>query len=556
MYLYSIPLACVIDLTGTAITNGKYYYGERISKEYGLKYDKIQVQGHGNLPERWQLDRFNSIMEQYTNYVNGKVFKRTFPAYDHPDATPPTVLVHCTHGVNRTGYFIGNYLIEEHAFPMQKALSLFEKMRGHSVKYGAYREDLKAKELIYFKQRLVREMPTQVPLPLSSDTDDDLYGDVIMSSSSNNSVSSDSENDSEETKERKKIKREKQKSGATHVIFLSSTSESSDSEGSLDSYGRSKKKKKKSKRSRSKSRKSKDRFRGSQSRISRDRHGNIKKLRKSRDRKSRDRRSKSRDRRSKSRDRKSKDRQSNPRDFGPRSYTIIRKSQSRCYNTYNRKSKTRHEADDNMAISKPKIQPEQGTHGPMAPSFAQAQEIAIRKRLEEKRLVAEEEQKKRDWQREKARERDSRVDNGPYRDHWDQRSNRDHRRNEPYYPGGQRSNSSHQTRSTDRSNNYQDRRSNNRYQRRDRDNQKTNWDKPNSPEIEDITPQQSTQEMTEKFKQKSQLTGQGSTENPLTSEPLTVKNWGDLKRTLRVQSANRLLLRFMYVHSFLEMGTI
>ena len=81
---------------------------------------------------------------------------------------------------------------------------------------------------------------------------------------------------------------------------------------------------------------------------------------------------------------------------------------------------------------------------------------------------------------------------------------------------------SHQTRSTDRSNNYQDRRSNNRYQRRDRDNQKTNWDKPNSPEIEDITPQQSTQEMTEKFKQKSQLTGQGSTENPLTSEPLRV----------------------------------
>ena len=40
--------------------------------------------------------------------------------------------------------------------------------------------------------------------------------------------------------------------------------------------------------------------------------------------------------------------------------------------------------------------------------------------------------------------------------------------------------------------------------------------------------------------------------------------WGKLKRSLlktdvkilRVQSANRLLLRFMYVHSFLEIGTI
>lgn len=164
----------VIDLTVTHINNGKYYYGSRISKKYGLKYDKIQVQGHGNLPHRWQLDRFNNILDQYNNYVKGQTFKRTFPEYNHPDATPPTVLVHCTHGVNRTGYFIANYLMEEHKFSADKAINLVQKMRGHDIKYGDYREDLKDKEIEYMKHRIMMSIPHNVALPISSDSDDSL----------------------------------------------------------------------------------------------------------------------------------------------------------------------------------------------------------------------------------------------------------------------------------------------------------------------------------------------------------------------------------------------
>lgn len=260
-------------------------------------------------------------MDQYANYVNGATFKRTFPDYDNADATPPTVLVHCTHGVNRTGYFISNYLIECHSFSANKAINLFEKMRGHSIKYGDYRSDLKEKEMEYLKNRLLSEMPHMVELPISSDSDDDF-----------NEQNSDGEKKSKKSK-KKKVKKSKKASSdmsddenaagtkppgheQTNVIFLSSddsdSSSSSASSSSRDTFGRSKPKKSKKKRRRSRRRS----------------------MSRSRRSKSRDRRSKSRDRRSKSRDkdgRMSKSRIELDKHQGPQAYTIIRKSQTRTF---------------------------------------------------------------------------------------------------------------------------------------------------------------------------------------------------------------------------------
>jgi len=48
-----------------------------------------------------------------------------------PDAC---VVVHCTHGVNRTGYFIVRYLLDTHqVLTLANAIAMFETARGCTV---------------------------------------------------------------------------------------------------------------------------------------------------------------------------------------------------------------------------------------------------------------------------------------------------------------------------------------------------------------------------------------------------------------------------------------
>ena len=41
--------------------------------------------------------------------------------------------VHCSHGVNRTGYFVSRFLIEQHGFDPETAIDIFKKSRGHPI---------------------------------------------------------------------------------------------------------------------------------------------------------------------------------------------------------------------------------------------------------------------------------------------------------------------------------------------------------------------------------------------------------------------------------------
>ncbi|CAH8832545.1 unnamed protein product [Trichobilharzia szidati] len=52
------------------------------------------------------------------------------------------IAVHCTHGVNRTGYFICRYLIDYMKWDPKDALQEFEYARGHPVERENYIEDL------------------------------------------------------------------------------------------------------------------------------------------------------------------------------------------------------------------------------------------------------------------------------------------------------------------------------------------------------------------------------------------------------------------------------
>ena len=51
--------------------------------------------------------------------------------------------VHCTHGVNRTGYLICRYLIEKLDWDPQKAIDEFKIHRGHPIERQNYLDDLK-----------------------------------------------------------------------------------------------------------------------------------------------------------------------------------------------------------------------------------------------------------------------------------------------------------------------------------------------------------------------------------------------------------------------------
>ena len=52
--------------------------------------------------------------------------------------------VHCTHGVNRSGYLICRYLIEKMNCEPSKAISKFNLHRGHQMERQNYIDDLKS----------------------------------------------------------------------------------------------------------------------------------------------------------------------------------------------------------------------------------------------------------------------------------------------------------------------------------------------------------------------------------------------------------------------------
>ncbi|KAA0189331.1 RNA:RNP complex 1 interacting phosphatase [Fasciolopsis buskii] len=52
------------------------------------------------------------------------------------------IAVHCTHGVNRTGYLICRYIVEEMGRRPDEVLRDFEYARGHPVERASYIDSL------------------------------------------------------------------------------------------------------------------------------------------------------------------------------------------------------------------------------------------------------------------------------------------------------------------------------------------------------------------------------------------------------------------------------
>lgn len=99
----------------------KYYKNEL----FGIEFIKIPLVPK-EIPSRKELNRIYDIL-------NKNISKKEY------------ILIHCTNGINRTGYVVVYFLCKRYEYTVDKAVALFEKYRGHQFTNKALIEDLRQK---------------------------------------------------------------------------------------------------------------------------------------------------------------------------------------------------------------------------------------------------------------------------------------------------------------------------------------------------------------------------------------------------------------------------
>uniref|UniRef100_A0A4W5K2Y8 RNA/RNP complex-1-interacting phosphatase n=1 Tax=Hucho hucho TaxID=62062 RepID=A0A4W5K2Y8_9TELE len=113
-------LGLIIDLTFTT----RYYNPEDLPDS--VFYMKIFTAGH-EVPSNPTILSFKRAVRRFLqdNTHNDKL-----------------IGVHCTHGLNRTGYLVCRYLIDVDGMDPKEAVELFNSSRGHSIERENYLKDL------------------------------------------------------------------------------------------------------------------------------------------------------------------------------------------------------------------------------------------------------------------------------------------------------------------------------------------------------------------------------------------------------------------------------
>ncbi|CAC5362032.1 unnamed protein product [Mytilus coruscus] len=114
-------LGLVIDIT---YTDRYYHQTEFIEKK--IEHEKIYTGGH-DVPSDAVVYRFFDVVEKFI--MKNKNEKMV-------------IGVHCTHGVNRTGYIVCRYMVERLGIDPTKAMEDFNKARGHPIERKPYIDDL------------------------------------------------------------------------------------------------------------------------------------------------------------------------------------------------------------------------------------------------------------------------------------------------------------------------------------------------------------------------------------------------------------------------------
>lgn len=111
----------MIDLTNT----NKYYSPQELPQ--GVKHLKLSVQGHA-CPSQWHIERAIGEIIQARQRMG-----------------PLTVVViHCTHGMNRTGFVIAQLLCKLEGYSLEAALTAFNKIRTPGLWRENYVKELHA----------------------------------------------------------------------------------------------------------------------------------------------------------------------------------------------------------------------------------------------------------------------------------------------------------------------------------------------------------------------------------------------------------------------------
>ena len=114
----SVPeLKSIIDLTNTC----KYYQAEEC-EELGLQYRKIFIPGHAVPDDKYVQEFFDVVSDTVGGGLIG---------------------VHCTHGLNRTGYMICRYMIDVLGVVPEDAIAAFDDARGHKQERKNYLDSLR-----------------------------------------------------------------------------------------------------------------------------------------------------------------------------------------------------------------------------------------------------------------------------------------------------------------------------------------------------------------------------------------------------------------------------
>lgn len=120
--LESVPnLGLIVDLTNT-----NRYYNPQAFKDKNVEHQKLMIPGH-HTPSRDLAQRFCDYVTEFleANADNDKL-----------------IGVHCTHGVNRTGYLICYFMITKMNMPPKLAIQTFADARGHNIERENYTSSL------------------------------------------------------------------------------------------------------------------------------------------------------------------------------------------------------------------------------------------------------------------------------------------------------------------------------------------------------------------------------------------------------------------------------
>lgn len=106
----------VINLTFSR----KYYNGDDLIDDHNVEYRQIACRGHGEAPQPNERAEFTRVCKQFLARNPNKI-----------------IVVHCTHGYNRTGFMICHFLVSERDWGVDAAIGEFANKRPP----GIYKQD-------------------------------------------------------------------------------------------------------------------------------------------------------------------------------------------------------------------------------------------------------------------------------------------------------------------------------------------------------------------------------------------------------------------------------